>query len=72
MKMPRRINLREIPKGTPINCNSDGKQCIYRAPVNEQHTCDYICKEGKMRGCEPTECTAWSVRKRGKHEKNKS
>lgn len=52
-----RMDIRQIDSGTPINCNFEGKRCIYHAPVNEQHTCDYICKTGKRRGCEATECT---------------
>ena len=65
------INLNDLPAGTPINCDKNGKQCKYRARSNS-YKCDYVYKVGKCRGCEPTKCTAWAVRKRGKNETNKS
>lgn len=60
------INLNDLPVGTPIDCNKNGKQCKYRAR-STTYKCDYVYKAGKCRGCEPTECTAWAVRKRGNY-----
>lgn len=48
----------EIKK--PVNCNKIGNRCIHKTKMgNSMFVCDYIGHMGKMRGCEPTECTKY-------------
>ena len=55
-------DIRKLEEGEPINCDTEGKRCIYRAPVTSAGLCDYISKIGKMRGCDPDKCTKWKVK----------
>lgn len=54
----------EIIEGTPIDCDTEGRACIYRAPKG-CHLCDYCSHVGKLRGGSPHECTKYVFVKRG-------
>lgn len=46
----------EVINEVPINCDKQGKRCVYRARPLAANKCDYCLKMGKMRGGSPEEC----------------
>ena len=53
----------------PIDCNTQGRKCIFKARVSGgELICDYLCKVGHMRGCDPHQCTKYIIQngKRGR------
>lgn len=62
-------DIRKLTKGTPIDCDHEGGKCKYRTAREDVHKCDYLCKVGHSRGCDPTECTVWEVGKRRRNGK---
>ena len=50
----------------PIDCNTQGKRCIYRTSSNMAHhyLCDYCCIVGKTRGGDPKQCTKYKFQRR--------
>ena len=57
--------MTEIIPGEPIDCDTEGQKCIYRAGVAELYLCDYCGKNKKSRGGSPHSCTKY-VFKTGK------
>lgn len=58
-KKPRKPN--EIPEGTPIDCDTEGRKCIYRA-TKAGHLCDYCLLKGQLRGGNPHECVKYAFK----------
>ena len=57
---------KEIVIGEPIDCDTQGKRCIYRETHSKQFACNYCSFTGKLRGGSPNECTKYKFRqKRG-------
>lgn len=58
-------HIAEIPENREtVNCNRIGMKCFYKVNLGSSlHVCDYIGHTGKMRGCEPTECTKYIPRR---------
>ena len=55
-----------IVTGEPIDCDTQGKRCIYRETYSKQFACNYCSFTGKLRGGSPHECTKYKFRqKRG-------
>lgn len=56
----------KIAAGLPIDCNTEGGKCYFRAP-HGGHLCDYCLITGHSRGCDPHKCTKYEiVEKRGR------
>lgn len=53
----------DMEEKPPINCDKQGKKCIYKIKLSNCNACDYLCQVGHSRGCEPTECTKYKFRK---------
>lgn len=53
---------REIQQGQPIDCNKDGKKCIYRnkGACKSILLCDYCSITGSLRGGSPHECVKYA------------
>lgn len=57
----------------PVNCDKIGMSCLHKVNLGSTlHVCDYIGHTGKMRGCEPTECTKYAPRRGNGKTKNQS
>lgn len=56
---------KEIIPGQPIDCNTQGKKCIYGTAKTQRniHLCDYFFKTGKLRWCDPEQCTKYRLKK---------
>lgn len=56
---------KEIMPGQPINCNLQGKRCIYGTVKTQRNVylCDYFFKTGKLRGCPPEKCIKYRLKK---------
>lgn len=50
-----------IIPGQPIDCNLQGDNCIYRGRKSDgmKDLCDYYFKTGKLRWCDPEQCTKY-------------
>ena len=70
-KKPKGRKISEIKEGEPIDCDTEGQRCIYRAGVTEKYLCDYCCMNKRSRGGSPHECTKY-VFKTGKGKKRKT
>lgn len=60
---PENAKVREVSEivaGTPIDCDTEGGKCIYRAPKQGCHLCDYCLLAGKLRGGSPHECMKYA------------
>lgn len=55
---PKARKPSEIPKGAPIDCDTEGEKCIYRA-TKAWHLCDYCALKGHSRGGNPHECVKY-------------
>lgn len=60
-------DLKIIP-GEPIDCELQGEKCIYRTRAYFKNTylCDYCNMTGKLRGCDPEQCTKYRFKERKK------
>lgn len=59
-------NNKKIATGegqVPIDCDTQGQNCVYKLKLSGCNICDYLCQVGHSRGCEPTECTKYKFRK---------
>lgn len=63
--------MSEIIPGEPIDCDTEGQKCIYRAGVAELYLCDYCGKNKKSRGGSPHECTKYVFKTGGKRKYEK-
>lgn len=63
-KVRKRREEKVIIPGEPINCNTQGKKCVYRTKKcdSNKYLCDYFFKTGRIRGCDPEKCTAYSLK----------
>lgn len=54
----------KIVPGEVIDCNTQGKKCIYRASKSSarQYLCDYCYLVGKCRGGDPHMCTKYKFK----------
>ena len=48
----------------PIDCNKQGRRCVYRAGKHEPNLCDYCLITGHSRGGSPHRCTKYEWGKR--------
>lgn len=54
----------EIKQGQPIDCNKDGKKCIYKNKGcgKSVFLCDYCSITGNLRGGSPHECVKYAFK----------
>lgn len=62
-------NVAEIVEGQPIDCNTQGKRCIYRNPDDKNGYCNYCLTVGRCRGGSPHECTKYKFPEKKKRVK---
>ena len=59
----------EIVEGEPIDCDTQGKRCIYRSKDVNRGLCDYCLTVGRCRGGSPHECTKYKFPEKKKRVK---
>lgn len=62
----------EIVEGEPIDCDTQGKRCIYRNPDDKNGLCNYCLTVGKCRGGDPHQCTKYEFKKPKRKKKESS
>lgn len=60
-RKPRKMS--EIIPGEPIDCDTEGKRCIYRMN-NGGFLCNYCSMVGHSRGGDPHECTKYKFKRK--------
>ena len=61
--------VKEVILGEPIDCDTQGKKCIYRNPDDKNGLCNYCLTVGKCRGGSPHECTKYKFPEKKKRVK---
>ena len=51
--------ISEIKQGEPIDCDTEGRRCRFRAGTNEIYLCDYCAINKRIRGDDPHACTKY-------------
>lgn len=59
----------EVIIGEPIDCDTQGKRCIYRSKDENRGLCDYCSIVGRCRGGSPHECTKYKFPEKKKRVK---
>lgn len=56
---------KKITAGQPIDCNTQGRRCIYGTAKTQRniYLCDYFFKTGTLRGGVPEQCTKYRFKK---------
>lgn len=62
---PKPKPRKHIEEGDVIDCDIDGRRCIYRNRSSVDYKCDYCSRTGSLRGGSPHECSKWKVMQRG-------
>ena len=65
----KNVKEKEIILGEPIDCDTQGKKCIYRNPDEKNGLCNYCLTVGKCRGGSPHECTKYKFPEKKKRDK---